>query len=148
MVNPACDGLEFDVVLRPRTVVIHDVTLRRVQGRPERIDAMTADALDDLGMPTLADVLAAVGRRTFLDIELKGDPGVRDRGPGGRSRPGPRDRRRVVVPSRRPGGRRPGSPGVAAMAEQQDARRDGRADAVGLGCRGVDRLAIARSGVR
>ncbi len=71
---PGCDGLEFDV----RTsadgipVVIHDETLMRVQGRPERVDALTSAALDDLGVPSLADVLAAIPRRAFLDIELKG----------------------------------------------------------------------------
>jgi glycerophosphoryl diester phosphodiesterase len=46
-----------------------------VQGRPERPGDLTADALGDLGVPTLADVLAAVPRRAFLDVELKGDPG-------------------------------------------------------------------------
>src|SRR4029079_13292712 len=28
-----------------------------------------------LGIPTLREVLAAVGRRAFLDVELKGEPG-------------------------------------------------------------------------
>jgi glycerophosphoryl diester phosphodiesterase len=74
---PACDGLEFDVRVSADgvPVVIHDETLLRVQGRAERVDAVAADTLGDLGVPTLADVLAAVGRRTFLDIELKDDPG-------------------------------------------------------------------------
>jgi glycerophosphoryl diester phosphodiesterase len=74
---PACDGLEFDV----RTaadgvpVVCHDETLARVQGRPDRVDALRSGSLADLGVPTLADVLQAVGRRPFLDVELKIDPG-------------------------------------------------------------------------
>lgn len=74
---PACDGLEFDVRLSADgvPVVCHDETLERVQGRPERVDALTAGALGDLGVPTLADVIARVGRRAFLDVELKGDPG-------------------------------------------------------------------------
>jgi Glycerophosphoryl diester phosphodiesterase len=73
----ACDGLEFDV----RTssdgvpVVIHDATLERVQGRPEAVDTMTAEALAALDVPTLADVLEAAGRRSFLDVELKSVPG-------------------------------------------------------------------------
>jgi glycerophosphoryl diester phosphodiesterase len=77
MDNPACDGLEFDV----RTsadgvpVVIHDETLERVQGRPERAADLTARILEDLDVPSLADVLAAIPRRAFLDVELKGDQG-------------------------------------------------------------------------
>ncbi len=74
---PACDGLEFDVRVSTDGVpiLLHDDTLARVQGRPERADALTADALGDLGVPTLAEVLAAVPRRAFLDVELKGDYG-------------------------------------------------------------------------
>ena len=74
---PACDGLEFDVRVSSDgvPVLIHDETLLRVQGRPERVDAVAAADLGDLGVPTLAEVLEAVGRRPFLDIELKDDPG-------------------------------------------------------------------------
>ena len=74
---PACDGLEFDV----RTssdgvpVVIHDATLDRVQGRPDAVEAMTAAALADLDVPTLANVLEAADRHAFLDVELKTVPG-------------------------------------------------------------------------
>jgi len=74
---PACDGLEFDVRLAADgvPVVCHDETLARVQGRPERVDALRSDDLVDLGVPTLADVLRVAGRRAFLDVELKDDPG-------------------------------------------------------------------------
>jgi len=74
---PACDGLEFDVRLSRDGVpiVLHDETLSRVQGSLERADALTADALGDHGVPTLAEVLAAVPRGAFLDVELKGDHG-------------------------------------------------------------------------
>lgn len=74
---PACDGLEFDVRAAADgvPVVCHDATLERVQGRPERVDQLTAAALEDLGVPTLAQVLAAAGRRPFLDVELKVDLG-------------------------------------------------------------------------
>jgi glycerophosphoryl diester phosphodiesterase len=77
LAHPACDGLEFDVQASADGVpiLLHDDTLQRVQGRPERPGELTADALGDLGVPTLADVLAAVPRRAFLDVELKGDPG-------------------------------------------------------------------------
>ncbi|MFL5674718.1 MAG: glycerophosphodiester phosphodiesterase [Chloroflexota bacterium] len=75
---PACDGLEFDVRMSSDRVPVlsHDATLERVQGRPERIDGMTAAALGRLGVPTLRDALSAAGRRPFLDVELKGDPGA------------------------------------------------------------------------
>ncbi len=74
---PACDGLEFDVRAAADgvPVVCHDETLARVQGRPERVDALRSDVLSELGVPTLEEVLRIAGRRSFLDVELKGDPG-------------------------------------------------------------------------
>ena len=74
---PACDGLEFDVRLSADgvPVIYHDATLERVHGRPERVDAMRAAALAELGIPTLAELLTAVGRGPFLDVELKVDGG-------------------------------------------------------------------------
>lgn len=88
---PGCDGLEFDVRAAADgvPVVCHDETLLRVQGRPERVDALRASELRDLGVPTLAEVLASVGPHPFLDVELKGDSGpsvvevlAAGRGPG------------------------------------------------------------------
>jgi glycerophosphoryl diester phosphodiesterase len=72
---PACDGVEIDIRRSADgvPVLLHDETLTRVQGRPERVDALTADALEALGIPTLADVLLSIGRRAFVDVELKGD---------------------------------------------------------------------------
>ena len=77
---PGCDGLEFDVRAAAGgvPVVIHDETLERVQGVARRVAELDADELARHGVPTLEDVLAAVPRRAFLDVELKGDPG---RGP-------------------------------------------------------------------
>jgi glycerophosphoryl diester phosphodiesterase len=74
---PTCGGLEFDVRLSSDGVPVlnHDATLERVHGRPDRVDALTADALGDIGLPTREAALAAVGRRPFLDIELKDDQG-------------------------------------------------------------------------
>jgi glycerophosphoryl diester phosphodiesterase len=74
---PGCDGLEFDVRRSSDGVLVlnHDETLERVHGRPERVDGLTARALQALGLPSLAEVLSAVGRSAFLDIELKVDPG-------------------------------------------------------------------------
>jgi glycerophosphoryl diester phosphodiesterase len=88
---PGCDGVEFDVRAAAGgvPVVIHDATLDRVQGMPGRVSAMDPDALAAHGVPTLEEVLAAVPRRAFLDVELKGDPGrgavdvlTAGRGPG------------------------------------------------------------------
>lgn len=71
---PACDGLEFDVRLSADgvPVLLHDETLSRVQGRPDRVDRVAARALEELGIPTLADALVAIPHRAFLDVELKG----------------------------------------------------------------------------
>jgi glycerophosphoryl diester phosphodiesterase len=74
---PACDGLEFDVRASADgvPVVCHDATLERTHGRPDRVDALSAVALEALGVPTLAEVMATAGRRPFLDVELKEDLG-------------------------------------------------------------------------
>ena len=73
--NPACDGLEFDVrgSLDGIPMLLHDETLARVQGRPERPGELTAEQLEALGIPRLEAVLAAAGPGPFLDVELKGD---------------------------------------------------------------------------
>jgi glycerophosphoryl diester phosphodiesterase len=75
--NPACDGIEFDVRLSSDgvPVVYHDPDLLRIHGRPERVDELTAAALQEIGVPSLQEVLAAAGRRAFLDVELKADLG-------------------------------------------------------------------------
>jgi glycerophosphoryl diester phosphodiesterase len=74
---PACDGLEFDVRRSADGVLVtcHDETLQRTHGRSDRVDELSADMCEALGVPALADVLRLAGRRPFLDIELKGDPG-------------------------------------------------------------------------
>lgn len=72
--TPACDGLEFDVRLAADgvPVLLHDETLARVQRRPEPVHELRARALEEFGVPTLAEVLAAIPHRAFLDVELKG----------------------------------------------------------------------------
>ncbi|MBF8289618.1 MAG: putative glycerophosphoryl diester phosphodiesterase [Chloroflexi bacterium] len=71
----ACDGLEFDVrgSREGVPILLHDDTLDRVQGRPERAEALSVAELAAGGIPTLADVLAAAGPDPFLDVELKGE---------------------------------------------------------------------------
>ncbi len=72
---PGCDGLEFDVRMSADAipVVLHDTTLERVQGRPDHVRDVRADALEALGVPTLAAVMAQVPAWAFLDVELKED---------------------------------------------------------------------------
>ena len=72
----AVDGIEFDVrIARDGVpVVIHDADLNRVHGVDRRVGDLTARELEPLGIPALADVLAAVPRRAFLDVELKEPP--------------------------------------------------------------------------
>jgi glycerophosphoryl diester phosphodiesterase len=74
---PGCDGVEFDVQSSADGVpiLLHDETLERVQGRPERPGDLTAAQLEVLGVPSLEAVLMAVPHRAFLNVELKGDPG-------------------------------------------------------------------------
>ncbi len=73
---PRCDGLEFDVrgSRDGVPVLLHDASLRRVQGVPGDVTDLTGDELAPHGIPTLAEVLAAVGPGPFLDVELKGEP--------------------------------------------------------------------------
>lgn len=73
---PACDGLEFDVrgSADGVPVLLHDATLARVQGLDAGVRDLAAAELGAHGIPTLADVLDAVGREPFLDVELKGEP--------------------------------------------------------------------------
>ncbi len=70
---PGCDGVEFDVRAAADgvPVILHDDTLVRVQGRPDAVGELTSTELESLGVPRLADVLAALPRRAFLDIDVK-----------------------------------------------------------------------------
>ncbi|OGN84626.1 MAG: hypothetical protein A2X23_11500 [Chloroflexi bacterium GWC2_73_18] len=74
---PGVDGVEFDVrAARDGVpVVIHDADLRRVQGLRARVRDLSAAELGRLGVPTLEEVLVALPRGAFLDVELKEDVG-------------------------------------------------------------------------
>jgi len=137
---PGCDGLEFDVRAARGGVAVcyHDETLTRVHGLDRAIGDMSVVELEALGIPTLADALAAIPRRAFLDVELKDDPG---RGAfealaAGR---GPALERAVVssfdVPAlKRIGGLAPTWP---RWLNARDASEATIATATRLGCRGI-----------
>jgi glycerophosphoryl diester phosphodiesterase len=71
---PGCDGVEFDVRLSSDgvPVLIHDETLERVQGQSKRVDEVSADGLEDMGVPSLADVLQVIPHRAAINVDLKG----------------------------------------------------------------------------
>ena len=70
---PGCDGLEFDVrsSFDGVAVLLHDATLARIQQVPLSCSTLTAAQLAEHGIPTLGEVLRAVGCDPFLDVELK-----------------------------------------------------------------------------
>jgi glycerophosphoryl diester phosphodiesterase len=72
---PGCDGVEVDVRTSSDGVAVlsHDETLERVFGRADRVGDLSAAALGAIGVPTLAEVLTALGATAFLDVELKED---------------------------------------------------------------------------
>ncbi|MDQ3031238.1 MAG: glycerophosphodiester phosphodiesterase [Myxococcota bacterium] len=84
--DEGADGIELDVRLSRDgvVVVVHDVDLARVAGRPDRIAALDAATLRtiDVGgdvVPTLDDTLdLTLPRGARVNVELKGD--VPDRG--------------------------------------------------------------------
>ena len=78
---PGCDGLEFDVRASSDgvPVLLHDPSLRRVQGVDAVPSALTAAQCAEYGISTLGDVLREIGCDPFLDVELKeGVPAVID----------------------------------------------------------------------
>ena len=70
---PGCDGLEFDVRASKDGVAIllHDPSLRRVQGLDVAAAEMTAEECAALGISSLGELLRRVGCDPFLDVELK-----------------------------------------------------------------------------
>ena len=70
---PGCHGLEFDIRCSSDgvPVLLHDETLARVQRIPAACVTLTAAELAQHGIPTLAQVLGAIGCDPFVDVELK-----------------------------------------------------------------------------
>ena len=70
---PGCDGLEFDIRCSADgvAVLLHDESLARVQGVPMACATLTAAQLAGHGIPTLGELLRAIGCDPFLDVELK-----------------------------------------------------------------------------
>jgi myo-inositol-1(or 4)-monophosphatase/deoxyribonuclease-2 len=68
--------VEFDVRFSAEgvAVIVHDETLDRLFGVPRRVRDLSVTELADLGVPTLAEVLAAMPAATLIDLELKEQP--------------------------------------------------------------------------
>ena len=55
-------------------VIVHDETLNRLFGVPRRVSDLSVAELAVLGVPTLAEALAAMPATTLIDLELKEQP--------------------------------------------------------------------------
>ena len=70
---PSCHGLEFDVrgAKDGAAILLHDPTLRRVQGLDVSPSELTVEECAELGISSLAELLKRVGCDPYLDVELK-----------------------------------------------------------------------------
>jgi len=68
--------VEFDVRFSAEgvAVIVHDETLDRLFGVPQRVSRLSVGELAGLGVPTLAEALAAMPATTLIDLELKEQP--------------------------------------------------------------------------
>jgi myo-inositol-1(or 4)-monophosphatase/deoxyribonuclease-2 len=68
--------VEFDVRFSADgvAVIVHDETLDRLFGVPRRVSDLSVAELAVLGVPTLAEALAAMPAATLIDLELKEEP--------------------------------------------------------------------------
>jgi glycerophosphoryl diester phosphodiesterase len=72
-IDLSVDGIELDVYLcqSGEVVVIHDDTIDRTTSHKGFVKDFSAAELEILGIPTLHAVLGLVGRKCFINIELK-----------------------------------------------------------------------------
>lgn len=85
-ITQGCDGIEFDVMLSAdrQVVVIHDSTLMRTTGHKGKVADLSLSEIkrldagsyfdiqfSDVRIPTLEEVFETVGKRTYMNIELK-----------------------------------------------------------------------------
>jgi myo-inositol-1(or 4)-monophosphatase/deoxyribonuclease-2 len=68
--------VEFDVRFSAEgvAVIVHDETLDRLFGVPRRVRDLSVVELAEIGVPTLAQALAAMPATTLIDLELKEPP--------------------------------------------------------------------------
>lgn len=74
VIEHGLDMAELDVHLSRdgEVVVIHDADLRRVAGRPERVEDLTAQELKAFDVPSLREVFELARGRLGIYVELKG----------------------------------------------------------------------------
>lgn len=67
------DGIELDVHISVdnQVMVIHDETIDRTTTESGFVSELTSAQMQQLGIPTLIDVIALVGWQCFINIEIK-----------------------------------------------------------------------------
>lgn len=67
------DGIELDVHLSAdnQVMVIHDDTIDRTTSESGFVSELSSAKMQQLGIPTLIEVIALVGQRCFINIEIK-----------------------------------------------------------------------------
>jgi glycerophosphoryl diester phosphodiesterase len=138
---PGCDGVELDVRLSRDgiPVLLHDATLDRVQGRRGAVAGIDAADLRTFGVPSLADVLAALPADAFVDVELKGEDHGAATADALRKARGKAPRRAVIASFEAPVLVAMGEllPGWMRWLNADDLAPGTLARALELGCRGV-----------
>lgn len=71
--NLKVDGIELDVHLSSdeKIVVIHDETINRTTSGKGFVNDFTSLELNNLGIPTLEDVINLIDKKCFINIEIK-----------------------------------------------------------------------------
>jgi glycerophosphoryl diester phosphodiesterase len=67
------DGIELDVHLSTnnQVMVIHDTTINRTTTEDGLVSDLTSEKMEQLGIPTLTEVIALVDQKCFINIEIK-----------------------------------------------------------------------------